>query len=99
MAFEESIGFLVTRNFKNLLKTATDTLFKAIGTGTFVTAVLQSSSVVSLITLAFVGAGVIALPNALGVILGANIGAPLTDILLGNLGLKFSLSAIALPLI
>lgn len=99
MAFEEAIGFLVTKNFKNLLRTATDKLYKAIWTWAFVTAVLQSSSVVSLITLAFVGAGVIALPNALGVILGANIGAPLTDILLWNLWLKFSLWTIALPLI
>lgn len=99
MAFEEAIGFLITKNLKNLLKTTTDKLYKAIGVWAFVTAILQSSSVVSLITLAFVGAGVIALPNALGVILGANIGAPLTDIVLWNLGLKFSLSAFALPII
>lgn len=97
--FEEAITSLVTKTFKTLLRTATNTLAKAISTGLLVTAVLQSSSVVSLIVLAFVGAGVIALPNAVGVILGTNIWAPLTDILLGNLWLTFSLSAIALPLI
>lgn len=99
MAFEEAISFLVTKNLKNLLRTATKNLISSISTGFFATSILQSSAVVSLIAVSFVGAGIIWLENAIGIILGTNIGAPLMDIVLGNLGLKFSLSSIALPMI
>lgn len=97
--FEEATGHLVTRNFKNILRTATNSLLKSIGTGIFVTSVLQSSSVVSLLVLSFVSAGIIDLSSGVGVILGTNIGTPLLDIILGNLWLKFSFSSIALPMI
>ncbi len=99
MAFEEAVGFLVTKKFKNLLKTATKNLFSSIGTWFLATAILQSSAVVSLIAVSFVWVGIIGLENAVGIILGTNIGAPLMDIVLGNLWLKFSLSSIALPMI
>ncbi|MEI6426501.1 MAG: Na/Pi symporter [Candidatus Absconditabacteria bacterium] len=99
LLFEGSITSLVNKTFKNLLKTATNTLFKAIATGTFATTILQSSAVVSLIVVSFVGAGILNLSNGVGIILGANIGGPLTDIFLGNLGLKFSLSSIAFPIL
>lgn len=99
MAFEEAIGFLVTKNFRNLLKTATKNLISSISTGFFATSILQSSAVVSLIAVSFVGAGIIWLENAIGIILWTNIGAPIMEILLWNLGLKFSLSSIALPMI
>jgi phosphate:Na+ symporter len=59
MAFEEAISFLVTKNFKNLLKTATKNLISSISTGFFATSILQSSAVVSLIAVSFVGAGII----------------------------------------
>ena len=50
-----------------------------------VTALLQSSSAVSLMVLAFVGAGVMNMENALGVIMGSNIGTTIT-VLLGAIG-------------
>jgi len=80
--FEDCITGLVTKTFKNLLRTATSTLFKAITTGTFATAILQSSAVVSLIVVSFVGTGILDLSHGVGIILGANIGGPLTDIFL-----------------
>lgn len=59
MAFEEAIGFLVTKNLKNILRTATKNLISSIFTGFFATSILQSSAVVSLIAVSFVGAGII----------------------------------------
>lgn len=97
--FEGAITNLVNRTFKNILKRATNTPFKAILSGTFTTAILQSSAVVSLIVVSFVGAWILDLSNGIAVILGVNIWGPLTDILLGNLGLKFSLSTIAFPIL
>lgn len=99
LLFEGSITELVTKTFKNLLKTATNTLFKAITTWVFATTILQSSAVVSLIVVSFVAAGMVDLSHGIGIILWANIGSPVTDIFLGNLGLKISLSSIAFPIL
>ena len=99
LLFENSITELVTKTFKNLLKTTTNTLFKAITTWVFATTILQSSAVVSLIVVSFVAAGMVDLSNGIGIILWANIWGPVTDIFLWNLWLKFSLSSIAFPML
>lgn len=67
--------------------------------GTFVTAILQSSSVVSLIVLAFVGAGIIQLQHALGIIIGSNLGTTFTGWIVATLGFKLSIESFAMPLI
>lgn len=97
--FEDAIKNLATKSFRNLIKNATNTLFKSIGTGVFATAILQSSAVVSLMAVSFVGAGVLDFSHAIWIILWTNIWAPIADIVLGNLWLRFSLSSLALPLI
>lgn len=99
MVFEEAISFLFTKTLKNFLKTATDRLYKAISTWVFVTTVLQSSSVVSLITLAFVWAWVITFQNSLWVILWANIGTAITDVIIANLWIRYSISSLSFPII
>ncbi|MBT8115481.1 MAG: Na/Pi symporter, partial [Arenicella sp.] len=50
----------------------------SVGSGIFVTAILQSSSMVSLVALAFVSAGIMPLYNGIGVVLGANLGTTVT---------------------
>jgi phosphate:Na+ symporter len=52
--FEDAIKNLTTKTFKKILRNFTQNRFVSIFTGAFVTAILQSSSVVSLIILAFV---------------------------------------------
>jgi phosphate:Na+ symporter len=99
LAFEEAIWLMVTKNFKRIFKKATNNLFSAIGIWFSATVALQSSAVVSLIAVSFVGAGIIGLENAIGIILGTNIGSPVMDIILTNIWFKFSLSSIALPII
>jgi phosphate:Na+ symporter len=99
LAFEEAIWLMVTKNFKRIFKKATNNLFSAIAIGFSATVALQSSAVVSLIAVSFVGAGIIGLGNAIGIILGTNIGSPVMDIILTNIWFKFSLSSIALPII
>ena len=51
---------------------------RSIGNGALATALLQSSSAVLLMVLAFVGAGVMNMQNTIGAIMGSNIGATLT---------------------
>jgi len=96
---EEALNKLAGRSFKVFLKTQTNNKFKAMASGAIVTAVLQSSSVVSLMVLAFVGSGVLAMQNALSVILGANIGTTLTSWIVATLGFKINIESIAYPLV
>lgn len=64
-----------------LMERATHTLPRAILTGALVTAVVQSSSAVSLLVIGLTGSGILPLPGAAGVILGANIGTTTTGML------------------
>lgn len=95
---EESLQQLAGRKFKLFLKKQTSNKLKAIGGGAIVTAVLQSSSLVSLMVLAFVGASVITMQNALAVILGANLGTTVTGWIITFVGFKINIESIALPL-
>lgn len=95
---EESLQQLAGRRFKLFLKKQTSNKVKAIGGGAIVTGVLQSSSLVSLMVLAFVGAGIIKMQNALAVILGANLGTTLSSWIVVLVGFKMNIENIALPI-
>src|SRR6187402_1463660 len=94
---EESLQEIAGRRFKLFLKRQTENKIKAIAGGAVVTAVLQSSSVVSLMVLAFVGAGIIHMQNALAIILGANLGTTVSNWIVALVGFKVNIENIALP--
>ncbi len=71
----------------------------SIAAGVGVTALVQSSSATTLTTIGFVSAGLLTFTQAVGIILGANIGTTSTGWIVSLLGLKISISAIALPLV
>lgn len=96
---EEAIKALSGRSFKKLIKNYTSNRIKSILAGTFSTAILQSSSAVSLIVIAFVGAGIMNMINAMGVIVGSNLGTTVTSWIVASLGFKFSIESLALPII
>lgn len=96
---ETGLKNLAGHSFRNLLQKFTNKPWKGVLTGTFITAVLQSSSLVTLMVLAFLGAGLISLKNTLGVILGANLGTTFTAWIVATLGFKVSIASIALPFI
>jgi phosphate:Na+ symporter len=96
---EESLKTLSGKAFKLFIRKYTSTRIKAIATGTFSTAILQSSSAVTLMVLAFVGAGVMTLSNAFGVILGSNLGTTLTSWIVATVGFKVNIESFALPFI
>lgn len=64
--------------FGNVLKLLTANKFTAIAVGTIVTAVIQSSAATTIMVVGFVNAGLMSLSNAVGVIMGANIGTTAT---------------------
>jgi phosphate:Na+ symporter len=63
---------------RELLARLTRNRAKAVATGAVVTAILQSSTVTTVLAVGFVGAGVMTLASSLGVILGSNVGTTLT---------------------
>ncbi len=94
---EDALKNLAGRPFKLFLQRHTSNRFKAIISGALVTGVLQSSSVVSVLVLAFVGAGVLTLKSALAVIIGANVGSTFNSWLVALLGFKVNIDLVAYP--
>lgn len=77
---------------RRILEVLTSTAWKGVLVGTFVTAVIQSSSATTVMTVSFVNAGLMTLRQAIGIIMGANIGTTMTGQLIA-----FKITAIALP--
>ena len=96
---EESLKNLSGRNFKLFLQRTTKNRVGAVAGGAVVTGVLQSSSMVSLMVLAFVGAGVFTMKNAMAIILGANLGTTLSSWLVATLGFKVDIEVAAYPVV
>jgi phosphate:Na+ symporter len=71
----------------------------AIITGFAITAIVQSSSATTVMVVSFVNAGLLQLVQAIGVIMGANIGTTVTGWLVAILGFKVKIDAMALPAI
>jgi len=81
---------------RHLLSQFTTTPLRGVATGAATTAMIQSSSATTVMTVGFVGAGLMSMPQAMGVIYGANIGTTATGWLVSLLGFKLQLDALAM---
>ncbi|GAB4191605.1 MAG: hypothetical protein Tsb002_20440 [Wenzhouxiangellaceae bacterium] len=99
LQLEQALEALLGSTFKRSLRRYSEKPPQAIAIGVISTAILQSSSLVGVMTLALVGSGVIALSNGIGIILGANLGTTLTGWLVTLIGFKLPLEQVALPLV
>ncbi len=81
-----------------ILGSLTSNRFKGVLTGLGITTVIQSSSATTVMVVGFVNAGLLALEQAIGVIMGANIGTTITAWLISLLGFKADISVFAVPL-
>jgi phosphate:Na+ symporter len=99
ITLEEGFKVFTKGPLKKLLRKATDNLFKSISLGAIVTAFIQSSSLVSVITISFISAGLITLAGGIGLIFGANIGTTATAWLVAGFGLKVDISVLAMPML
>lgn len=84
---------------RTLLSKWSKTPLRGIFSGFFMTAVVQSSSAVTVASLGFVNAGLISMRQALGIIYGSNVGTTMTGWLVAIVGFKFNIQAFALPMI
>ncbi|WP_339698031.1 Na/Pi cotransporter family protein [uncultured Roseivirga sp.] len=86
-------------NLRSILGTMTSNRYTGVLTGFLITAIVQSSSATTVMTVSFVNAGLISLVESAGVMMGANIGTTITGWLVSLIGFKMKISAYALPLI
>lgn len=73
---------------EQILETLTSNPLKAVGLGALVTAVIQSSSATTVMVVGFVNSGIMKLSQAVGVIMGANIGTTVTSWILSLSGIE-----------
>ena len=83
---------------RGFLSAMTSSPLKRVLTGLGITAVIQSSSATTVMVVSFVNAGLLTLVQAIGVIMGANIGTTITAWLVAWLGFKADISILAVPL-
>ena len=89
----ESLKLLAGTKLKVMIEKTTNTPLKGIFVGIIITGLLQSSSGTTALTVGLVRAGLMTLPQAVGIILGANIGTTVTSFLIG-----LQISNYALPI-
>lgn len=95
----EALQKLSGNKLRNILASFTSNRFKAALTGVLVTTVIQSSSATTVMVVSFVNAGILNLTNAIGVIMGSNIGTTATAWIITLFGIKYDISAFSIPLI
>ncbi|MFS4417930.1 Na/Pi cotransporter family protein [Maribacter sp. 2307ULW6-5] len=96
---EEGFKVFAKGPLQTILKKTTDKVYKSLAAGALVTAFIQSSSLVSIVAISFVSAGLIGLVGGMGLIFGANMGTTATAWLVAAFGLKIKISALAMPML
>lgn len=84
---------------RNILAAMTKNRVMGVLTGISVTALIQSSSATTVMVISFVNAGLMTLVQAIGVIMGANVGTTVTAWIISAIGFKVNIAAFALPLL
>lgn len=83
---------------RNILRTMTKNRFLGVFTGFLTTAMVQSSSATTVMTVSFVNAGLLTLVESAGVMMGANIGTTITGWIISLLGFKIKVGMLSIPL-
>lgn len=96
---EEGFKLFSGGTLERALQASTDTLPKAIGTGFIATAIMQSSSLVSVVVISFLSAELITLAGAIGVIFGSNLGTTVTAWIVSSFGVKIDIAIYAMPMV
>ena len=90
----EALQFIAGDKMRQLIGTLTKTPLRGIFVGILVTVLIQSSTGTTVMTVSFVNTGLLTLNQALGIIMGANIGTTITAQIIA-----FKIEAFALPLV
>jgi phosphate:Na+ symporter len=99
LSLEEGFKAFTGGPLEAVLRKSTSSIGKSIFLGIASTSITQSSSLVSLITISFLSAGLMDLGAGIGIIFGANLGTTTGAWLIAGLGLKVNISSYAMPLL
>lgn len=99
LSLEEGFKSFTGGMLEQILRKTTDGPWKSLTFGVVSTSVMQSSSLVSVITISFLSAGLIGLAAGIGIIFGANLGTTTGAWLIAGLGMKVKISAYAMPML
>lgn len=86
-------------SLRRILTAMTSNRVAGVLTGVLITALIQSSSATTVMVVSFVNAGLLTLTQAIGVIMGANIGTTVTAWIISTLGFKIDIGEFALPIL
>ncbi len=95
----EGLKLAAGRALEGLLERGTATPVRGLGAGMTMTALVQSSTAVTVASIGFVNTGLLSLQNAMWVIFGSNVGTTLNAWLVAALGFSFRIDAFALPFV
>jgi phosphate:Na+ symporter len=99
LSLENGFKVFTGGTLDTILKKTTDKRWKSLAFGVISTSVMQSSSLVSVITISFLSAGLLGLSEGVGIIFGANLGTTTGAWLVAGFGLKVKISAYAMPML
>ena len=99
ISLEEGFKTFTGGTLENILRRFTNNTPKSMMFGVVTTSIMQSSSLVSVITISFLSAGLLELTSAIGIIFGANLGTTTGAWLVAGFGLKVNLSSYAMPML
>ena len=99
LSLEEGFRAFTGGALDRILKRTTSSTGKSLLFGIVSTSLMQSSSLVSVITISFLSAGLITLTAGIGIIFGANLGTTTGAWLIAGFGLKVNIAAYAMPLL
>jgi phosphate:Na+ symporter len=95
----EGLEKFAGERLRSILAWMTKNRFMGVLTGITITALIQSSSATTVMVVSFVNAGLMTLAEAIGVIMGANIGTTVTAWIITAVGFKVDIAAFAIPLL
>ena len=95
----ESLQKIAGDRLRRILSSITSNPLKGVLTGLAITSIIQSSSATTVMVVSFVNAGLLTLAQAIGVIMGANIGTTVTAWIVSLVGFKADIAILAIPLV
>ncbi len=99
MSLEQGFSAFTGGVLERILKRATASRLKSLSFGLVSTAIMQSSSLVSVIAISFLSAGLITLAAGIGIVFGANLGTTTGAWLIAGFGLKVDIAKYAMPML
>ena len=99
LSLEEGFKTFTAGTLEKILKASTNNVAKSMTFGIVATSIMQSSSLVSVITISFLSSGLLELASGIGIIFGANLGTTTGAWLVAGFGFKVDLSAYAMPML